>query len=409
LPWHWWPVSLTLDEPAVSNPRRLNIATPNLTATCLTLFVLVGAAFISPTPSSASTPGSKPRSSTLQGSLDAIAANYRMACQSPGAAVSVRTSQGSSYFALSGQFAPGVALGRNSQFLVGSVTKLYVATIALQLIAEHRLSLDDTVDRYLREWPRGSRITIAMLLGHRSGMGDFGNDFSKQQADLVLSNLRRDFSYNQVLHLVRAVPPVAPPGAIYHYSNANYIVLGAILQRITHRTLGTLIDSRILRPLRLDLTLYGPDNLKKANAITFHGLYDVFGNGTPIDIGGFPRNSALTVDPAGAGLFSSLPDLLTFANILFGSDKLLATQERAELSKDGSTISANDLLLDRRFAIVGHGGASPGAQTIVAFDSTHRTTVAVWCNRLDPGANELVPSVIASHQIFELVSPPVKK
>ena len=68
---------------------------------------------------------------------------------------------------------------------------------------------------------------------------------------------------------------------MYHYSNANYIVLGAILQRITHRTLGALIDDRIIRPLHLERTLYGPDDLQRANAITFHGLYDVFGTGTP--------------------------------------------------------------------------------------------------------------------------------
>ena len=341
----------------------------------------------------------------MQASLATIADNYRTKCGSPGAAVGVRTSSGSTLFAISGQFAPDVALDRDSQFLAGSVTKLFVATIALQLIAEHRLTLEDSVDRFLRGWPRGKQTTIAMLLGHRSGMGDFGNDFSKQQSALVLSNLNRDFTYDQVLAMVRAVPPVARPGEEYHYSNANYIVVGAILQEITHRTLGALIDARIIRPLHLNRTLYGPDDLHRANAITFHGLYDVFGTGTPIDIGGFPRDSALTVDPAGAGLFASLPDLLTFTADVFGSDDLLADQQRSELAKFGSTISSRDLLLDDRFRVEGHGGASPGAQTVVAFDRAHHTAVAVWCNRLDPGAEELLPSVEAARQAFELVTP----
>jgi D-alanyl-D-alanine carboxypeptidase len=356
-------------------------------------------------PSTASITGSNANRPAMQTSLDAIADTYRTTCGSPGAAVGVRTSDGSTRFAVSGQFAPGIALSRDSQFLAGSITKLFVATIALQLVAEHRLTLDDTVDEYLRGWPRGAQITIAMLLGHRSGMGDFGNDFSKQQTTLVLSNLNRHFTYDEVLDLVRAVPAVARPGQMYHYSNANYIVLGAILQRITHRELGALIDSRIVRPLRLNGTLYGPDALKKANAITFHGLYDVFGTGTPIDIGGFPRDSALTVDPAGAGLFSTLPDQLTFITDLFGSNQLLATKQRSELARFGSTISAKDLLLDDRFSVEGHGGASPGAQTIVAYDRVHRTAVAVWCNRLDQGAEELLPSVEAARKAFELVSP----
>ena len=372
---------------------------------CLLIVAFIGTACSQSVPSSESTSTSLANGRALQASLNKVASSYRMTCRSPGAAVGVRTSHGPSLFAVSGQFAPGVALDRNSQFLAGSVTKLFVATVALQLIAKHRLTLDDTVDRYLQGWPRGDRMTVAMLLGHRSGMGDFGNDFSKQQSALVLSDLNRDFTYRQVLDLVQAVPPVSEPGETYHYSNANYIVLGAILQKITHRTLGALIDSRILRPLRLNRTLYGPDDLKEANAITFHGLYDVFGTGTPIDIGGFPRNSALTVDPAGAGLFASLPDLMSFTADLFGSDQLLGNQQRSELERVGSTIDAKDLLLGRRFTIEGHGGASPGAQTIVAFDSAHRTTVVVWCNRLDPGVDELLPSVIATKQIFQLATP----
>jgi D-alanyl-D-alanine carboxypeptidase len=309
--------------------------------------------------------------------LDTIAQRYRAFCKSPGAAVGLRTSDGTTHFAVSGRFAPQVPLDRNSQFLAGSVTKLFVATVAYQLVAKHELGLDDTVDHYLPRWPRGKQITIAMLLGHRSGMGDFGNDFGAQLRDLVLSDLMRVFRDREVLALVRAVPPVAPPGAIYHYTNANYIVLGAILQRITHETLGQLFAARIIEPLRLTRTLYGPDQLVAARRVVFHGLFDVAGTGSPIDIGSFPRNAALSVDPAGAGLFSSVPDLLTFAHALFATDALLAAPQRTDLAHTVSTLTARDLLLDRRFAIRGHGGTAPGAQTIVAYDRVRDTTVAV--------------------------------
>ena len=153
----------------------------------LALLVVVVAGCAQATPTSSA----GPRVSQLapQAALTKIAADYRTACRSPGAAVGVRTPGGSNQFAVSGRSAPGLALMSNNQFLAGSVTKLYVATVALQLVAEHKLSLNDTVDQYLPGWPRGGRITIAMLLGHRSGMGDFGNDFSQQQSQLVLSNL----------------------------------------------------------------------------------------------------------------------------------------------------------------------------------------------------------------------------
>src|SRR6478672_3134099 len=104
-----------------------------------------------------------------QDGLDAIAERYRSACKSPGAAVGLRDTDGSTHFAVSGQFAPGVALDVNSQFLAGSVTKLFVATVAYQLIVAHKLSLDDKVSEYIPGWPRGNQITVRMLLGHRSG------------------------------------------------------------------------------------------------------------------------------------------------------------------------------------------------------------------------------------------------
>jgi hypothetical protein len=69
-----------------------------------------------------------------------------------------------------------------------------------------------------------------------------------------------------------------------------------------------------------------------------------------------------------------------------------------------ATVTAKDLLLGGRFVIHGHGGASPGAQTIVGYDSAHAATVAVWCNRLDPGVNELLPSVIAAKETFQLAA-----
>jgi D-alanyl-D-alanine carboxypeptidase len=357
-------------------------------------------------PTAATAPPGSERSSMRADPDDLlqIADRYRQACGSPGAAVGLRYGDGPDQIAISGSSAPGVPLVEDSQFLAGSVTKLFVAAVALQVIANGDLSADDTVDRFLPDWPRGDRITVADLLSHRSGMGDFGNDFSAELRDLVLADLNRVYRYDEVLDLVAMIPPVDEPGAGYHYTNANTIVLGAIVQRVTGQTLGELIRVRVTEPLALHRTFYGPDDLAAAEAVDFHGLYDIVGDGNPIDIGGLPRAAALTVDPAGAGLFATVPDLLTATHALFATDELLAAPERAQLAAQVSTLTATDLLLDERFTIHGHGGASPGAQTIVAYDESHNVTVAVWCNRLDPGEYELLPSVAAAHDALELAA-----
>jgi len=347
-----------------------------------------------------------PPTSTVSSSpaLDAIAAAYLVACRAPGAAVGTENGDGTVSVSIAGELASGRALTADSQFLAGSVTKLFVATVALQLIAEHQLSMTDTIDRFLPGWPSGDRITVEMLLGHRSGMGDFGNDFGAELRDLVLADLSRVFHYDEVLDLVRAVPPVAEPGTTYHYTNAGYIVLGAILQQVTGRSLGQLMQERIIGPLGLEHTIYGPDDLDAAAEIELHGLFDVTGDGNAIDIAGLPVAAALTVDPAGAGVISTLRDLLTFTQSLFGTDRLLGTRERAELRKAVSTLDSPAVLLPDAFDVIGHGGASPGAQVMVAHDVAHATTAVVWCNRLDPGAAELDPSLVALHDTLELLA-----
>ena len=94
-----------------------------------------------------------------------------------------------------------------------------------------RLSLrHDQCDRFLRAGHTATASPSRMLLGHRSGMGDFGNDFERAAAGPRARRPRAASSPTpRCSTSCAAVPPVAAPGTTYHYSNANTIVLGAIL------------------------------------------------------------------------------------------------------------------------------------------------------------------------------------
>ena len=335
--------------------------------------------------------------------LAEIAAQAQATCKSEGAVVGMRLADGTEHLAADGRFAPGVPITTNSQCFDGSVTKLYVAALALQLVDKGKLHLDDHVERYLPNWPRGNGITVGMLLSHRSGMGDFANDFGNDLRTLILADPSRVFSYDEVLRLVAARPAIAEPGVEYHYTNADFIVLGAIIQKITHTTLGRTMRTRIFTPLGLHHTIYGPDQLAALAAVTFHGLFDVTGTGTPVDIGGYPRAAAFTIDPAGAGIVTTAPDTLTFIHALYGTNRLLRKASRDFLADHTSTVANRDLLLDKPFDIRGHGGVSPGAQTIAAYDWHSRASVVAWCNRVDLGDSELLASVLAANKVFELV------
>ena len=68
------------------------------------------------------------------------------------------------------------ALTAEDPFRIASITKTFVGTLALRLVQQQRLSLDDTVSHYLPDWPQGSQITVRMLLNHTSGLAPFGDD-----------------------------------------------------------------------------------------------------------------------------------------------------------------------------------------------------------------------------------------
>jgi len=127
-----------------------------------------------------------------------------------------------------------IKIDSSDRFRVGSVTKTFVATVVLQLVAERRLGLDDPVSRWVPGLlPDGARITIRDLLSHRSGLADVADD------PAVLNGSRSDWSPQRLVALMAKQPRTAAPGAVLRYSSTNYLLLGLIIERVTGRTVGS--------------------------------------------------------------------------------------------------------------------------------------------------------------------------
>ncbi|SHH08467.1 D-alanyl-D-alanine carboxypeptidase [Streptoalloteichus hindustanus] len=124
--------------------------------------------------------------------------------------------------------APMPADGR---FRAASLTKSMVATVVLQLVDERRLRLADPVASVLPGVvPRGDRITVEQLLRHTSGLPDYIN--VPEMADPAVYG-RRTFTPRQLVDFALRQAPVGEPGQKFSYSNANYILLGMIIERLT--------------------------------------------------------------------------------------------------------------------------------------------------------------------------------
>jgi D-alanyl-D-alanine carboxypeptidase len=158
-----------------------------------------------------------------------------------------------------------------------SVSKLWVATLILQLVGEHRLRLGDTVERWLpRLLPYGNRITVRELLNNTSGIVDT-NDITHasryyvgQVKDPVLRaelvrvgrRLAADpayaFPWQLWVRFAAALPLQSRPGRAYHYSNIGYMVAGMVAERAGGAGLSTLFRRGIIGPLGLTHTAYEP-------------------------------------------------------------------------------------------------------------------------------------------------------
>ncbi|WP_141206552.1 serine hydrolase domain-containing protein [Streptomyces griseorubiginosus] len=144
----------------------------------------------------------------------------------------------------------GTGIARADHFRAGSITKTFLAVLVLQLAAEHRLRLSDTVERHLPGLLRGARgndgrtLTLRHLLTHTSGLHDFTSD----TGGLVPLTPR------QAVRLALTHPSPGP--GRYSYSNTNYVVLGLVIEQVTGRSYAAEAERRILAPLRLTGTSF---------------------------------------------------------------------------------------------------------------------------------------------------------
>ena len=170
-----------------------------------------------------------------------------------------------------------VRIEPDARLRLESVSKLWTATVVAKLATEHKLGLDDTVERWLPGlFPYGRLITIRELLNHTSGMID-NNDFGRRprywlsqiqdpelRAELLATGAKlqedRAYIYPTML-LIRwaaALPLLFDPATSYHYSNIGYETAGVIAERAGHATLADLYRRIITEPLGLKSAAYAP-------------------------------------------------------------------------------------------------------------------------------------------------------
>jgi hypothetical protein len=168
--------------------------------------------------------------------------------------------------------------------------KTYVAAIALQLVKEGKLGLDDKIEKYLGKetWfarlPNARDITVRMLMNHTSGLVRYELN-EKFLADLTKNPAKVWQPEEEVAYLFDAKAPFAA-GQGWDYSDTNYIVLGMIIERVTQSRYYDLLRKRLLRPLKLNDTVPSDSRRIPGLAQGYAGEKNVFGGSDAMLING---------------------------------------------------------------------------------------------------------------------------
>lgn len=275
----------------------------------------------------------------------------------------------------------------DTKFNLGSINKIFTRIAIGQLVEKGKLSFDDTIIKHLPDYPNrqaAEKVTIQHLLRMSSGIGDFfGDKFDAMAKDRLRKNT--DF-----LPLFAAEPLAFEPGTKRQYSNGGYIVLGAIIEKVSGQDYYDYVRENIFKRAGMENTdSYEADAVIQNLAVGY----------TRRGAGNRDRRNNFYTRPArgssAGGGYSTPEDLLKFA-IAFENNKLLSPEYTAwmatgEIPKGMAEKVAggsNQASAGRRGGI-GFAGGAPGINATVEIELDSGYTTIVMSNYDPPSAEKV--------------------
>lgn len=325
---------------------------------------------------------------------------YQTETSSPGAVMLVKRPGEPLWIGATGQsnLEHQTAMRTNTPFRTGSVTKMFIATAILQLREQGKLTLEDSLSQHLPEVagniPQAAQITIRHLLGHLSGITDPPNESIRYQLDIVndpegfgarsTEALLAKYVYGKALNF--------EPGGAYGYSNANYWLLGLIVEKLMQKNLQQALNELIFSPLSLTQTWIE----KRDDRNVARGYSDFYGNGNLLDVSRWDR--AEGDGKAAGGLISTAEELAIFMGALFGGQLLplpvVEEMKQIQLSTCNSPDCEYGLGLELWSTAAGiaygHNGSLIGIEANVLYFPESGNTIVLYKNNGNGSNKQLI-------------------
>lgn len=337
----------------------------------------------------------------------------------PGAVAILRTPIGdfSTTFG-SATFGGSVSVSADQHIRVGSNTKTWIGTVILQQAQEGLLNLDDPVAKFRSDVPNGNNITITQLLNMRSGLFNYSETPELNQ--LLDRQPLKVWTPDELLALAFKHPPYFAPGAGFHYSNTNTVLLGLIAEKLDGgKALARIFQDRLFAPLRLkkmfpDITsnalpephprgyMYGNNLLTMGSPPALPTAMQAAAKAGTLKPNDYTGSNPSWGWAAGAGI-STANELVIWVQALVGGKLLNAEMQKKRLASVQATNpdSAQYGLGIAKFGgkLYGHTGELPGFNSFMGHDPDNGVTLVVWTNLApsvdgrDP-ASEIAKSLI---------------
>ncbi len=268
---------------------------------------------------------------------------------------------------------PRTPFAPHALFYWASVGKAFTAAVVLQLIEEGKLGYADSLALWFPEFPNAGAITVEHLLTHTSGAFSFNSDLK----------FRRKKGYTEPAELIRIAARhgnASCPGERWSYSNTGYVLLARIVEQVEGRPFHAVVTRRVIERLGLRGTVALAPEQTPAGLATGH-------------VARKPDRDFDCSTPFGAGIIvAPADDMVRFwqamlARRLFGATTLRHAYEHLYPMYDPGTFYGRGVMLTEfRDGVgppnvwLGHGGGTPSARAVVAYDVGSRVFIAVAIN-----------------------------
>ncbi len=348
------------------------------------LFVAIGIACIAPTSAWAETPASK--ASVTRYTQQMMADFYRP--DAPGAAVLVARGDEVLYRGARGvaDIKTGAPLTADSEFRIGSISKQFAAAGLLKLVEAGKVSLDDPLSKYVREFPNGAHITVLELLNHTSGVKDYTHIAAWRNGPI-----ERDVSTAQLIATFKDAKPDFAPGEDWAYNNSGYALVGAVIEAVSGQPWHEYLRTALFQPLGLAHTGYGADPAVAARQVPGYSLDD--GKVVPAKV------ISMTIPNAAGALVSTVDDLLKWNRTLHEGRVLKSATYAQMVTPAGKAVEANyglgiELTTVQGQPMLEHSGGIFGFETMLEYVPGPDVSVIVLQNN-DSNDDDKGPDMIA--------------